>query len=130
MLIRARSVSEADSKPATVPAYASVMSDEVRKARRLARVEIGSALSFPLLIGFEWIAKPGFMGESLYRPWYGDAPLWIAGAIYAFGLAWMIRIYRTSHLEPEPPPWQYGAARSKAAPPRRRFRAIRLRSVT
>ena len=82
------------------------MTDEVREARRLARVEIGSALSFPVLIAFLWITAPGFPGHSPYRPLYADAPVWIAVVIYAIGLAWMLRIYRTSHLEPEPTGWR------------------------
>jgi hypothetical protein len=84
-----------------------VMRPEVREARRLARAEIGAALVWPLLIGFLWVASPGFTGRSLYRPWYGDAPFWIACAMYALGLAWMIRIYRTSHVEPETSSWRY-----------------------
>jgi hypothetical protein len=83
------------------------MSDEVREARRLARVEIGAALVWPLLIGFLWVASPGFTGSSLYRPWFGDAPLCFGCAMYATGLAWMIRIYRTSHVEPETSSWRY-----------------------
>ena len=84
------------------------MSDEVREARRLARVEIGVTLVWPLLIAFMWVAAPGGFGPMFYeRPWYKDALPLLACGVYLMGLAWMIRIYRTSHLEAEPPPWRY-----------------------
>jgi hypothetical protein len=84
------------------------MTDEVREARRLARVEIGATLVWPLIIGFLWVATPGGFGQmSHQRPWYNDALPWIAWGVYLVGLAWMIRIYRTSHLEPEPTGWRY-----------------------
>lgn len=84
------------------------MSDEVREARRLARVEIGATLVWPLLIGFLWVAAPAGFRPMFYRqPWSADVLPWIAWGVYLVGLAWMIWIYRTSHLEPEPPAWRY-----------------------
>lgn len=85
-----------------------IMSDEVREARRLARVEIGAALVWPLVIGFLWIASPGGFRPVFYeRPWFADALPWIASFAYLIGLAWMVRIYRTSHLEPETSNWRF-----------------------
>ena len=40
-------------------------------------------------------------------PWYETAVPWVAIGLYAIGLAWMIRIHRTSHLEPETSSWRY-----------------------
>ena len=83
------------------------MTNEVREARRLARAEFGITLVWPLLIGFLWVAQPGFMGGPYHEPGLLESLPWVAWSVYFVGLAWMIRIYRTSHLEPEPPPWRY-----------------------
>lgn len=59
---------------------------------------------------FVLIAQPGgFRGMFYEPPWYEVALPWVAAAGYLVGLAWMIWIYRRSHLEPEPdePVWRY-----------------------
>ena len=84
------------------------MRDDVRAARALGRQMIGAALTLPLLLGFLWIASPGGIEPIFYEPpWYETALPWVAIGLYAVGLAWMIRIYRTSHLEREPSDWRY-----------------------
>ena len=86
---------------------------DVREARRLGRIMISiSALAFPILT---WVALPWYFqvtfGGPLARIW-DDAPndllvLIAASAAYLVGLGWMIRIYRTSHLEPDASGWRY-----------------------
>jgi hypothetical protein len=84
------------------------MREEVRVARRVGRSMIGASLVCPILIGFQWVAQPGSIGGmSFVEPWYVGALPWVAWAVYLIGLAWMIRIYRTSHLEPETSSWRY-----------------------
>jgi len=84
------------------------MRKDVREARALGRQMIGAALALALLVGFLWVASPGGIeGISYEPPWYaGLVPLAAVG-LYVTGLAWMIRIYRTSHLEPDPSSWRY-----------------------
>jgi hypothetical protein len=83
------------------------MREDVRAARRLGRTMIGASLVCPILIGFLWLAQPGSGGISYVEPWYATALPFVAWGVYFFGLAWMIRIYRTSHLEPETTNWRY-----------------------
>jgi hypothetical protein len=85
------------------------MREEVRAARRLGRQMIGAALALPVLVAFLWVAAPGAI-EPMFAPeppWYAIALPWAAVGVYLTGLGWMIRIHRTSHLEPEPPNWRY-----------------------
>ena len=86
---------------------------DLREARRLGRVVINvSALAFPIVT---WVALPGYFqvtfGGPLARIW--DAVpndllvLFAAAMAYLVGLSWMVRIYRTSHLEPDSSSWRY-----------------------
>jgi hypothetical protein len=84
------------------------MRDDVRAARREARQLIGQALVVPLLAALMWVASPGGWDPVWYGAgWLVVIPPAAAAAVYLFGLAWMIRIYRTSHLEPETSSWRY-----------------------
>lgn len=87
--------------------------NDVRAARRLGRVMIiTSALAFPVLV---WVALPDYFvatfGGPLARIFDGvpnDLLVLIAAfAAYCVGVGWMIRIYRTSHLEPDTSTWRY-----------------------
>ena len=85
------------------------MREDVRAARVLGRQMIEAALALPLLAGFLWVARPGgpspmFASEP---PSYAAAVPWLAVGLYLVGLAWMVRIHRTSHLEPETSSWRY-----------------------
>ena len=84
------------------------MREDVRAARALGRQIFGAALLLPLFAGLLWIATPGGIEPMFYEPpWYASlVPLFAVG-LYLFGLAWMIRIHRTSHLEPEASSWRY-----------------------
>jgi hypothetical protein len=82
---------------------------DVGAARRLGRIMIGaSSLVLPLM----WVALPRFLEPTWGNPVLGNVPYrplvliaaWIA---YLAGLAWMIRIHRTSHLEPDASSWRY-----------------------
>lgn len=84
------------------------MREDVRAARRDARQLIGLALLVPLFVAFMGIASPGFIDPMWYGAgWLVLIPPAAAVAVYLFGLGWMIRIYRTSHLEPETSNWRY-----------------------
>ena len=83
----------------------------VRAARRLDRFIIGiSALAFPIVLA---VSAPDFPVPMLP----GTVPvlevpiaflLQVAAVIaYIVGLAWMVRIHRTSHLEPAGSRWRY-----------------------
>ena len=85
------------------------MREDIRAARLLGRQMIEAALALPLLAGFLWVATPGgpspmFAPEP---PWYAAAVPWLAVGLYLVGLAWMVRIHRTPHLEPETSSWRY-----------------------
>jgi hypothetical protein len=68
------------------------MRDDVRRALGLARAMILLAVMLGGLMLFLWVAAPGFSGG---QPWF-EAPLrWAGLAGYLFGIAWMIRIYRS-----------------------------------
>lgn len=85
--------------------------EDLRAARRLGRMMIGASLVFPILT---WFALP-----RIFEPTFGpktpvlenvpDGLLVLIAAWIAYfaGLAWMIRIYRTSHLEPDASSWRY-----------------------
>ena len=84
------------------------MREDIRAARLLGRQMIEAALALPLLAGFLWVATPGgpspmFAPEP---PWYAAAVPWLAVGLYLVGLAWMVRIHRTSHLESERSSWR------------------------
>jgi hypothetical protein len=84
------------------------MREGVRAARVLGRQMIGAALVLPVLIGFLWIGAPAGIEPMLYEPpWYAGVVPLVAAGLYLIGLAWMIRINRTSHLEPETSSWRY-----------------------
>jgi hypothetical protein len=84
------------------------MREDVRAARELGRQIIGAALVLPVLIGFLWIGAPGGIEPMFYEPpWYSGVVPVVAAGLYLIGLAWMIRIHRTSHLEPETSSWRY-----------------------
>ena len=85
------------------------MREDVRAARVLGRHMIGAALALPVLVAFLWVAAPGGI-EPMFAPeppWYAIALPWAAVGVYLIGLGWMIRIHRTSHLEPETSSWRY-----------------------
>jgi hypothetical protein len=82
------------------------MREDVREARRLGRIMIVATVVYPFVISFLWIAEPGFTG-GFAEPWYVAALPVAAWAVYLAGLSWMIRIYRTSHLEPDTSNWRY-----------------------
>jgi hypothetical protein len=89
------------------------MREDVRIARRDARGLIAIAVTVLPLMAFIWVATlfdlaprgnpspaPSLLSEPLVLPV-------LAMLVYFVGLAWMIRIYRTSHLEPETSNWRY-----------------------
>jgi hypothetical protein len=86
--------------------------DDVRAARRLGRMMIGtSSLVFPIVL---WVALPHFFEPTfgIKTPVFENVPddllvLIAASIAYLVGVAWMIRIYRTSHLEPDASSWRY-----------------------
>ena len=86
--------------------------NDLRVARRFGRVMIGtSALVFPV---FLWLALPGYFQVSFgsRTSTVGNVPddllaLIAACLTYFGGLAWMIRILRTSHVESETSSWRY-----------------------
>ena len=86
--------------------------NDLRAARRLGRVMIGtSALFFPI---FLWLALPGYFQVSFgpRTSIVGSVPddllvLIAACLTYFVGIAWMIRIFRTSHFESETSSWRY-----------------------
>jgi hypothetical protein len=85
------------------------MREDVRAARLLGRQMIGAALALPLLPALMLVAAPAgptpmFAAEP---PWYAVAVPLAAVGVYLTGLIWMIRIHRTSHLEPETSSWRY-----------------------
>ena len=90
---------------------ARVARHDVREARRLGRIMIGlSALAFPST----WVLLPDrfdpmFVEATSLLPGVPDelTVLIAAWTPYLVGLAWMIRIYRASHLEAEASSWRY-----------------------
>ena len=84
------------------------MRDDVRAARVLGRQMIGAAVALPVLLAFLWVASPGG-GEGMFYqpPWYASLVPLAAVGMYVTGLTWMVRIHRTSHLEPETSSWRY-----------------------
>jgi len=84
------------------------MREDVRAARALGRRLIAAAFALSLLLAFLWVASPGGVeGMSYQTPWYAALVPLVAVGTYLTGLVWMIRIYRTSHLEPETSSWRY-----------------------
>jgi hypothetical protein len=89
------------------------MREDVRAARREGRIMIAAAILMGVVVAM-WVPGSGIMDPMsgnppsvswLLPPRMGPV---IAGlAIYLVGLARMIRIYRTSHLEPETSSWRY-----------------------
>jgi hypothetical protein len=77
------------------------MRDDVREARRIARILIAGAFGYVAVAVFLWLARPGFFDNGLQ--WAFDA----AGLVtMSIGLGWMIRIYRADP-EPGEPTWRY-----------------------
>jgi hypothetical protein len=104
------------------------MREEVQAARRNARGMIGVALTVPFFAVFLWVASPGGFGSISYGPiWSEVLPQLVAVAVYLTGLAWMMRIYRTSLLEPETSSWRYGPEESARLPDKRRVIIRRVR---
>jgi hypothetical protein len=83
------------------------MRDDIREARALGRQMIALVLTVPVFAVVWWVAQPGFMGGPWVEPWYVTVMPWAGWAIYTVGVGWMVRIYRTSHLEPEKSSWRY-----------------------
>ena len=82
----------------SIPARLS--SDDVRAARRMARLLLGVAIVLPFVALLAWIAQPaGFQPLFNASPWWAEALPWAGATAYAIGLGWMIRIYRA---DPEP----------------------------
>jgi hypothetical protein len=67
----------------------------LRRAHTLIRAELAIAVAAPLVVGFWYVATPGFMGDGMWEP-----PLWeqllpwagVSGMI--LGLVWMVRLSR------------------------------------
>jgi hypothetical protein len=83
------------------------MCEDVRAARQTGRLMIAWVLMVPLFAVFWWFAQPGTMGGGWVEPWYASILPWAGWSAYATGVIWMIRIHRTSHLEPETSSWRY-----------------------
>ena len=83
------------------------MREDVRRARETARALIFLVALLGSLTLF--LSQPaGFSGGMFDEPpWYEIVLPWAGWAVYLSGLAWMIRIYRTSHLEPDTSSWRY-----------------------
>jgi hypothetical protein len=84
---------------------------DVREARRVGRTMIAiSAAAFPVVsvLVTDGFAAPMFAPGV---PVLGVPAAFlfqvVAVAAYVVGLVWMIRIYRTSHLEPNGSSWRY-----------------------
>jgi hypothetical protein len=79
------------------------MRNDVREARRIARILIAGAIGYILVSAVVWLARPGFFGPDDGLQATFDA----AGfATMLFGLGWMIRIYRADP-EPGERSWRY-----------------------
>jgi hypothetical protein len=83
----------------------------VRAARRLDRFIIGtSAIALPVVMAVS-------VSDLSVPMWAPTVPMLgvpialfvqvVAVTAYVVGLAWMVRIHRTSHLEPERSSWRY-----------------------
>ena len=90
------------------------MREDVRAARRDGRRLIALAIVYGIGAAAFSIAQPSFMDPLFWRvpqilgflP-MGLIPVLAAVVVYLIGLTTMIRIYRTSHLEPETSSWRY-----------------------
>jgi hypothetical protein len=97
-----------------IPIAASVWGarEHVRAARRLDRLMIAtSALAFPIVLS---VLDPDAFSAPMFAPRVPllglPAVVLVQGSAviaYVVGLAWMVRIHRTSHLEPEGCIWRY-----------------------
>ncbi|HET9083452.1 MAG TPA: hypothetical protein VFN41_03535 [Candidatus Limnocylindrales bacterium] len=83
------------------------MREDVRSARAQGRQLIALVLLIPVLAVFWWVAQPGFTGGPWVEPWYSTIVPWVGWTVYGVGVIWMIRIHRTSHLEPQTSSWRY-----------------------
>jgi hypothetical protein len=87
------------------------MRADVARAQAAARSMIAIALLFGGLVLFLWFAAPGFSSGMFYEPtWQEIALPWVGWVLYLFGLAWMIRIYR-SRAETSKADWRYRSER-------------------
>ena len=98
---------------ALVVCAAWLVRHDVREARRLGRMMIGmSALAFPGALIIVPGPDPMFGVMRSVLPGVPDqlTVLMAASTAYLVGLAWMIRIHRTSHLERDASiVWRYRA---------------------
>jgi hypothetical protein len=83
-----------------------------RRGRDIARAMIVLAGALIPIVLFYLVARPGFMGEPMFPTLllgleFDEVGLVVGLGGMAVGLAWMIRIYHRSYLEPEPTGWRY-----------------------
>ena len=75
--------------------------------RRLGRIELAIAAAWPLIILAGLVIQPGSFRMLVLERSPDALGSLLGWAIYLVGLAWMIRIYQTSHVEPETSDWRY-----------------------
>jgi hypothetical protein len=77
-----------------------------QRGRRLAKVELAGAAFLGLVLApFQYVAAPGWMGPQP-PAWQTVGPFVVGSLGIAFGLIWMIRIYRADP-EPDQRSWRY-----------------------
>jgi hypothetical protein len=90
------------------------MREDVRAARREGRIMSASAIAYGIGVAAFWVAQLAIMDPMSwgvpqilgFLP-AGLIPAIAALVVYLVGLTSMIRIYRTSHLEPDVSSWRY-----------------------
>jgi hypothetical protein len=81
--------------------------DTLGDARRVARFELLVGGAWPFVILAALVMQPGSFRGMFYDPTPEIVGLAAGWVVYLIGLAWMIRIYRFSHLEPYTSNWRY-----------------------
>ena len=79
------------------------MHEDLREARRIARILVTGGIGYIVASAFLWLARPGFFGGDPGMHLVLDTASF--GSML-FGLGWMIRIYRADP-EPDEPTWRY-----------------------
>ena len=81
--------------------------DRGRRGREIAGQMIALAVLLDVMVLFLWVAMPGYGGGfGPVDPWPSMAPLVAGLLMHAFGLVWMVRIYRAD-AEPVQDTWRY-----------------------